>query len=245
MSKKSIVLFIIMFIFFQHSFSYGNQSLNTFQINVNDVPVVNNEKDSNLSDGAITAIVLGSTFAGLGILSGIGYYFYKNLKNLTCGLVCGQKCPYQTIDCKAFLEILASKKKYTYLMKASEKSVVNSDYYYLIIPDTEIKQKTFNTVFFELPKNNDENINFRIIQASKPYEINKKLPTLDSDIFLDPQNNNVKKVPTYTKELDSKDGYLIKSGTIQNRQSNIATITTQNLSDENAQTYAVIVEFWY
>ena len=64
-------------------------------------------------------------------------------------------------------------------MKASKKNIVNSNYYYLI-SDKEIKVKTFNTVFFELPKTNNATANFRIIQASKPYKIKNNLPDLGS-----------------------------------------------------------------
>ena len=121
---------------------------------------------------------------------------------------------------------------------------MNYNYHYLIIPDTEIKAKTFNTVFFELPKTNNAIINFRIIQASKPYKIDQNLPNLDSNIFMNPKDKNVKKVPTYTKELNSDEGYLIKNGTISNLTNNILTITTENLSSKNNQIYAIIVEFW-
>ena len=224
---------------------YSKQSLNTFRINIQDVPQQMPQKDDGgLSDGVITAIALGSVFGGLGVLSGVGYYFYKNSKGLQAGCTCGQKCPYQTIDSKTYQEILTDKKRYTYLMKASEKSVINSNYRYLIIPDTEIKHRIFNTVFFELPKTNNTNINFRIIQASKPYKIEKNLPDLDSNIFVNPKDKNVKKLPTYTKELNSNEGYLIKNGVISNLTNNIATITTENLSNKNNQIYAIIVEFW-
>lgn len=129
-------------------------------------------------------------------------------------------------------------------MKASEKSIINPNYYYLIIPDTEIKAKTFNTVFFELPKFNNTNINFRIIQASKPYTIEKNIPKLDSNIFINPNSNNVKKIPSYTEEINPDNGYLIKNGIIQNTTDNILTITTENLNYKASQTYAIIVEFW-
>lgn len=239
-----ISFLLILFLFSSNLCCYSEQSLNTFTINIQDVPQNIPQKDDGLSDGAIAAIALGSTFGGLGILSGIGYYFYKNSKGLQTGCTCGQKCPYQTIDSKTYQDILANKKKYTYLMKASEKSIINLDYRYLIIPDTEIKAKTFNTIFFELPNTNNANINFRIIQASKPYKIEKNLPDLDSNIFTNPKEKNVKKVPTYTKELNSDAGYLIKNGIISNLTNNIATITTENLSSKNNQIYAIIIEFW-
>ena len=129
-------------------------------------------------------------------------------------------------------------------MKASEKSIINYDYHYLIIPDTEIKPKTFNTVFFELPNTNNADINFRIIQASKPYKIENKHPDLDSNVFVNPKDKNVKKIPTYTKELIFDEGYLIKTGTISNLTINIVTITTENFSNKNNQIYAIIIELW-
>ena len=245
MKKFSILFICLLFMLNNASYSANNQSQNQFAIRVESVPSGNSQKDNDgLSDGAITAIALGSTFGGLGILSGIGYYFYKNSKGIQTGCACGQKCPYQTIDSKTYQDILANKRKYTYLMKASEKSIINSDYRYLIIPDMEIKPKTFNTVFFELPKTNSSNINFRIIQASKPFNIEKKLPDLDSNIFTNPKDKNVKKVPTYTKELNSDEGYLIKNGTISNLTNTVSTIVTENISSRKNQTYAIIVELW-
>lgn len=244
MKKFWILFLLILFLSSSKLCCYSNQSLNRFTININDVPQKNLPKDNGLSDGAKAAIALGSTFGGLGILSGIGYYFYKNNKGLQSGLICGQKCPYQTVDCKTLSEILASKKQYTYLMKASKKAILNSDYHYLIIPDTEINNKTFNTIFFEIPKTNSSNINFRIIQASKAYKVSENVPELDSDIFSNSQEKDAKKIPTYTKELNAKEGYLIKSGVIQNPNNNIVTITTQNLSNKEKQIYAIIVEIW-
>lgn len=244
--KKFLISFLLISIFIgQDAYADNKQSLNTFKINISDVPTgSSSQNNSGLSDGVITAIALGSTFGGLGILSGIGYYFYKNSKGLQTGCICGQKCPYQTIDSKSFSNILANKKNYTYLMKASEKSVINTNYYYLVIPDTEIKTKTFNTVFFELPKTNSSNINFRIIQASKPYKIYEKLPELDSNIFQNPKDKSVKKIAAYANELNKENGFLIKCGTITNFTNNIFTITIENNSQKELQTYAIIVEFW-
>lgn len=128
-------------------------------------------------------------------------------------------------------------------MKASTKSVLDKNYRYLIIPDTDVKSKTFNTVFFELPKTNNNNINFRIIQASMPYKLEKNIPSLDSNIFINPKDKNVKKLPTYAKELNPDNGFLIKQGTIKNTQNNLASITIQNTDGKTNQTYAIIVEF--
>ena len=249
MKKFLVIVFCSFLLLNQFCFANTKQSNNLFGIKVEEVPsgegTAPNKKDNGLSDGVIAAIALGSTFGGLGILSGIGYYFYKNCKELQAGSICGQKCPYQTIDNKAFCKLISEKKEYTYLMKASEKSINNENYQYLIIPDTQIKPKTFNTLFFELPKTNNNNLNFRIIQASKPYQIENKKPNLDSNVFLNPKDKNVKKIGAYTKELNDKNGFLIKSGTISNPSSNIANITISNTSKNNSQIYAIIVEFYF
>lgn len=247
MKKYLIIVMSLLFIVSNSVYSANNQSQNQFTVRVESTPtptLSSKTHNGGLSDGVIAAIALGSTFGGLGILSGIGYYFYKNSEALQAGCVFGQKSPYQTIDANTYQDLQGNKRRYTYLMKASKKSTINSNYRYLIIPDTEIKIRTFNTVFFELPATNNENINFRIIQASKPYKIQKNLPDLDSNIFTNPNSKNINKVPTYTSELKYDDGYLIKNGTISNLDDNILTITTENLSNKNNQIYAIIVEFW-
>lgn len=129
-------------------------------------------------------------------------------------------------------------------MKAKEKSTINEKYRYLVIPDTEIKNKTFNSVFFELAKNNNSNINFRIIQASKPYQIEKNTPLLNSSIFINPKDKTTKEIPTFTKELKNDDGFLIKNGTIKTQENNIYALITQNTNNKENQIYAVIVESW-
>lgn len=109
--KKYFSICLVLFLFLVSNLCcLAKQSLNTFNISISEVPAQPVDDSSKLSDGAIAAIALGSTFGGLGILSGIGYYFYKNSKNLKNGLVCGQKCPYQTVDCSEFSKILANKK---------------------------------------------------------------------------------------------------------------------------------------
>lgn len=245
MRKFFILLICFLFVLNNAVYAANNQSQNQFAIRVESAPSGGSTPiDKGLNDGAITAIVLGATFGGLGILSGIGYYFYKNLKGLQVGCACGLKCPYQMINCKDFSEIIHSKKQYTYLKKASEKAELNSDYYYLVIPDTEIDTKTFNTVFFELPKTNYSEVNFRIIQASKPYRIAKNIPDLDSNIFINPKGDDVKKIPSYAKDLKSNEGYLIKSGSLVNPSHNVISLCTENLSSKEKQIYAIIVEVW-
>ncbi len=76
-----------------------------------------------------------------------------------------------------------------------------------------------------------------------PYKLEKNIPSLDSNIFINPKDKNVKKLPTYAKELNPDNGFLIKQGTIKNTQNNLASITIQNTDGKTNQTYAIIVEF--
>ena len=43
-------------------------------------------------------------------------------------------------------------------------------------------------------------------------------------MFTNPKDKDVKKVPTYTKELNPDDGFLIKNGTISNVANNVVTV---------------------
>lgn len=248
MKKILILLIMISLLFLQSAQCNEQQSLNSFMINIDDIPQGSQKSSSTggsgLSDGVVTAIALGSTFGGLGILSGIGYYLYKNAKGLKAGLICGQKCPHQIIDSKSFCQLLGKKREYTYLMKASKKSKANSSYYYLVIPDTEIEPKHFNTLYFELPKLNGSVLNFRIIQASKAYKLDDKIPNLDSNIYINLKGKDVKKLSTYTTEMNAQNGYLLKQGSINITNDNIANITIENKENKNSQIYAIIVEFW-
>ena len=75
-------------------------------------------------------------------------------------------------------------------------------------------------------------------------EVTFEIFKLVSNTFINPNSNNVKKIPSYTEEINPDNGYLIKNGIIQNTTDNILTITTENLNYKASQTYAIIVEFW-
>lgn len=92
----------------------------------------------------------------MGILTGIGYYFYKNSKGLQTGCACGQKCPYQTLDSKAYADILANKKIPSYTEE------INPDNGYLI--KNGIIQNTTDNILTITT----ENLNYK---ASQTYAI--------------------------------------------------------------------------
>lgn len=243
MKKAFAVIFCLIFSFAQVSFANSSQSQNNFAIRVVEAPSGDISKEKKgLSDGAISAIVLGSTFGGLGVLSGIGYYFYKNSKcNLKAGLVCGKNSPYQTLNNSEFLNLICKKEKYFYLMKAKDEVKSENSTIYLVIPDTKIEAKTFDTIFFEL-REFKNGANFRIVQSTKPFEIKNNIPNINSDIFINPKENDVEKIPTSTEKIANNNGILIKKGTIKPSIKQTLGLTIQNNS-EKEQIYAIIVEF--
>lgn len=218
-------------------------SNNAFEIALTEVPAGGGKPKSHdgLSGGAVTAIALGSTFGGLGILSGIGYYFFKHSKGLACGYACGEKCPYQPVGIEN--SDFITKSRHTYLIKAYEYAQKGSKYRYLIIPDTTVKPNTYNTVFFEMP---DEFVNadFKIIQSSAPYSVHENVPELDTNILFG--SKNVTKIPTSTVDFNSTKGILIKHGKISANENKIMALTTtyQTTNKLSApKAYAIIVVF--
>ncbi len=207
-------------------------SNNSFEIELSQVPEGGTSKSHNdgLSNGAVTAITLGSIFGGIGALSAIGYYFLKHASGLACGFACGEKCPYQLVG----IENPDFIKKHTYLAKAYEYAAKNQKY--LIIPDTQIKPKTYNVVFFEIPEDFVET-DFKIIQSSDPINNTAKL---DTDIFSD--DKNLTKIPTSIDSSELSKGILLKQGKITAKENEILTLTTSNQLN-TTKTYAIIVVF--
>lgn len=223
---------------FQTSFVAAEDSNNSFEIELKEAPAGGGSKpDSGLSDGAVTAITLGSIFGGLAVLGGAGYYFLKHHSGLACGFACGEKCPYQLVGLEN-PEII-TKGKHTYLMKAYENTKKESGQKFLIIPDTNINPNTYNTVFFEIPKEYS-NSRFEIVQASSKLNISENMPEVESDIFL----KTSVKIPTTTTKINSGDGIVIKQGKITNNDGNVLELVTSykpKTKHAGPVTYAVIV----
>lgn len=220
-------------------YSAVTDSNNSFEIKLDAAPSGETTNSHGLSDGAVTAIALGSTFGGLGILSGIGYYFLKHSKGLVCGCACGTKNPYQLIDIEN--PDFITKSAHTYLIKAYEFATKGKNYKYLVVPDTQIKPNTYNTVFFELPEEL-VGANFKIIQASAPYSKYDNIPELDTDMFSG--GKNTEKFPASAVDVNSTGGVLIKQGKLSAKENNLLAVTTSyKTALKTAKTYAIIVVF--
>ena len=232
--KKLFWLILLTFVI-SPVFSAVTDSNNSFEIELNQIPL--EKSHQGLSDGAVTAITLGSVFGGIGVLTGIGYYFFKHLPGLTCGFACGENCPYQLV----LLENpeIITKSKHTYLIKAYNEIENKGAGKYLLIPDTSIEPNTYNTVYFEIPYENKE-VSFKIIQVSAP--INNK--ELVSEIFINPRTNITDNIPTLT--LKSEKGIVIKQGKISPQEDKLIAINTYYKTANkvaNSKIYAIIVVF--
>lgn len=234
---KKLFCTILLTLFISPVFSAVTDSGNSFEIELNEVPSGSSRSHNGLSDGAITAITLGSVFGGIGALTGIGYYFIKHSPGLTCGFACGEKCPYQLITLEN--PDLITKSKHTYLIKAYNEIKNKKSETYLVIPDTSIEPNKYNTVYFEVPHENKE-INFKIIQASAP--VNNK--ELDSDIFINLKSKIAANIATAA--LKTENGIVIKQGKISPQKDKLFAINTYyKTSKKNAtpRIYAIIVTF--
>lgn len=256
--KKFLSVIFLSFFFLVHLevFGLNTESNNAFEIDLREVPPgggVTPRSGDGISSGAVTAITLSSVFGGLGLISGVGYYFYKHSQNLRCGLVCGRNNPYQTIqlnDNTLYNKLILDKDANYYILKAFAKKTDDTlNTIFLVIPDTEILSNTYNTVFFELPYNNiSSNIEFTIIQVSKELKNEDNLPSLDSNLFFDPHGKGVSQIPTFIQEMDVSGGILIKKGQFKHLTNRIFSINTQynTMSKKELKNrYAIIVEFKY
>lgn len=157
--KKFFIIFFI-FLFMQNiGFCVGVQSTNDFplELDTSDIPPTNSGDNSSdgLSGGAVTAITLGSI--GGVALGGIIYWIYKLYfaKGMVVGCAVGCNTPLAAI-CLDKENVNLIIKKHTediLLKKALEHTEIKPcpETKYILIPDTYLKENTFNTIGFEVP----------------------------------------------------------------------------------------------
>lgn len=216
---KKFLCLIFICITSQAGFCSPQTSLNLFEIPINAVPPGGVDSSNKLSNGAVTAITLGSIFGGLGAIGGIGWYFAKHAPGLACGCACGIDTPLVPVFfddiCKDFSQNKYLEKAFGYIKKSSDKK-------YLIIPDSEIKEKTYNTIIFEIPENMTE---FRIIQSADG-KINSKIIISGTEVSM---------------KKDVKNGLQISQGRLPGTEDKFAALVVENYTTEKI--YAIIIEF--
>lgn len=255
MKRLFSLIILSLLLFPQAVFSTDTESLNAFEIPIDSVPPGGGGSGGGgggLSGGAVTAIALGSVFGGLGLLGGAGYFFYKNNMALKQGIVCGQNSPYATVclnDNSLLQKLKQTPDKNRHLIRGIE-NVVPVDCAcsrFLILPDSLISNKTYNTVFFELPEFlNVSTLNFKITQVSNPYALKGKMPELDTKILLNPKGKDVKEAATAVFKNEPANGILVKKGQIKDFKDKVVSINTyydSSSKSSSKQVYALIVEF--
>ena len=238
---KKIILTILLLANINTVFASTLQSTNMFplELNLNEIPSNKNHTNNNDS-GLITAITLGS-IGGLG-LGALGVFLYKKYskEGLTLGYACGCESPILPLclDEKSSKEILAKYPNNTLLRKAlfqnGIKECPNSKY--ILIPDSEIVNRTFDTYVFEIPKNLT---NLRITQAILPDKSELKL-----NLYID--KNQEEEIDLNTTKKDVQNGILITQG--ENRNSNQGVLVIENnhtgFKNTENQKYAIVIEFF-
>ncbi len=228
---KKFFVFLFCLIHLQ-GFCAPNNSNNTFDITIDDIPPGGGDKSGSLSGGAVTAITLGSIFGGL-TAGGIGYYFYKKGTCLTGACVWDKTNP--------LIPICGDRKKeyndnaYPYLKKAIENEDIClecSKKKYIFIKDYAIKNKAFLRFYFK----NEEFTKIKVIQYLKPFNILKNIPELDTKIFLDDEE-----IVLSSEKINPKEGILIKKGRLTKNEIYFLDTSFVGKSAENV--FAIILEF--
>ena len=247
MKKVLCLILIFNFLFAEAVLASPQTSDNSFEIPIDSVPPGDaaGGKSGGLSSGAVTAITLGSVFGGITAIGGLGWYL-SGKSGLASGFACGCNSPYSTIKIDDYL-ILGKLKKDNcenkYLIKAFEyiNPEEETSKKYLVVPDLDIKSKSYNTIFFDLPLSDNLN-KVKIIQVSDPFTMKSSLPGINSKIILNPKSKDSYELPTTVDEGDFENGILIKRGIISKYGDKTAVLITENRMN-HSKVYAVIVEF--
>lgn len=196
--------------------------------------------DGGLSGGAVTAITLGSI--GGAALLGLGGWLYKRKteQSLTAGCIRGSKNPLVPfcMETNPQAELYARiNNNYPYLKKALN---LNEIHYcphskYLLIYDTEIDKRKFDSIKFEIPEGTKSLRITHVTDAFKP-----KDQTVELYLYKD---NSTEPVAAELQNIteNTSNGIIIKSLNADLENYPYAIYIISNYTDK--KTYAVVIEF--
>ena len=237
--KKTLLLLIIFSLNLNLTFANQTQSTNQFPLTLEAIDIPQNSQketnDNGLSGGAVTAITLGSI--GVVALSLLGLFWYKKYQAqgllLGCAIGCDSPILPICLDKNSTTLLCAKYKNYPLLRKALLNTEIHEcpNSKYILIPDTEIKNKIFDTYFFEIPKN------LHYLKIIQIFETQK--PNLKVDLYKNSPIQEELKLKTITEKenltiqhsqtFDSKQGAIV-----------ISNDNIENLS----QKYAILIEIY-
>lgn len=267
---KRIITFILMSLILQNAaIAVPTQSTNPFPLDIDagvipkggGTPSGGGGGSSGLSGGAVTAITLGS-IGGVALLGGLAWFLKPYwAKGLTSGAAAGLDCPILSmcLDEKSIENIMTKYNDNPLLLKALKQDKIRECpcSKYILVPDTEICSKTFNTIIFKIPtemKNQEGTIKVRITQASNPLngeDLEAKMYIKEDSM---PTDETYKKgeIRLHNEKTDKENGIIIKTGQINCEDiqtSSTAALIVSNspgvLSKTNcaSQKYAYVIEF--
>ncbi len=240
---KKIFIFIIILLNFNFALAIPTQSTNEFPLELNDEDIPSGNCGSSggggLSGGAVTAITLGSI--GVLGLGGIGYWIYNKYftQGLTTGCAVGIDFPLMPIciDKSTVDKLLAKNPSYCLLKKALAQDEIRECPHskYILVPDTEIKNNTFNTIIFE---NSKPYSHIRVTQANLP-----NIDGLKVELYYD--ENQKEEINLKTVKSNSTEGILIKEGQLNDSKNAALFVTYKNINKNiSNQKYALVIEFF-
>ena len=249
MIKKFLTLFIILTLISPTVFARVGEPSFVFAIDdyfqeINTSSDRNNKNDGGLSGGAVTAITLGSI--GGAALLGLGGWLYKRKAEQSLAAGCIQGTPNPLIpfcmerDCNAAIYARINE-NYPYLRKALSLNEIHycPDSKYLLIYDTTIDKRKFDSVKFEIPQGTKS---LNITQVSDTFKA--KDMTVELFLYKDNTNSSEPDMRELTNPADKKSadtGIIMKSVNADFKNYPYAAYVVSNYSDKKI--YAVVIEF--
>lgn len=246
MIKQIIAIFIIIALISPTAFARVGEPSFVFSIDdyFTSDSSKNNKDDGGLSGGAVTAITLGS-IGGVALL-GLGGWLYKRKteQSLTAGCIRGSQnplipfCMEENSNAEIYARI---NQNYPYLRKALSLNEIHycPDSKYLLIYDTAIEKRKFDSVKFEIPQGTKS---LKITHVTEPFKQNDV--TVELFLYKDKINSSEPELAKLTNLIGKEsenNGIIIKSLNADFTNYPYAAYVVSNYSDKKI--YAVVIEF--
>ncbi len=247
MFKKMFAIFIILAVTAPNISANVGQPTFVFAIDDNPASASgeNNNGDSGLSGGAVTAITLGS-IGGAAVLGLAGWLYKRKIEqNIAAGCIRGSIDPLAPfcIDRNPNSEFYARiNKNYPYLKKALSLNEIHycPDSKYLLIYDTKIEKRTFDSVKFSIP---DGVKSIKITHVTDPF----KQGEITTELFLNQKasGSNKQAVPDSLKNIKNEtpdmEGVIMKTVSVNTLNSDSGLYVITNYSGQKI--YGIVFEF--
>ncbi len=194
-----------------------------------------------LSSDGVKGIVAGGVVGGLGLLGGLAWFYYG--RGYTGGAANTETLSAMCIDSETPKKLYAKGGENDYLIKALEISGIREcpNSRYVLVPDNYVTNKTFNSVFFDIPQDMP---NVRVTQVSDPFSGKE----FEGRIFTGRNENTELKFHNTILTKESE-GIVQKEGKVPIKAassvSSVLVISYDKATDVvNPMRYAFVIEFY-